>query len=355
VPGLGERKLPAADRALAYLAHGEGGVRVAPFVGPAFGTAYDLVTVAILWFAGASAMAGLLNLVPQYLPRYGMAPDWAQAVRPLVLLFTGINLFVTRVFDANVKAQGNAYATGVLVLITSAGVATVIDRWKQGAGPWWRRVPWGYGLITAVFAYTTLDVVVGKPDGIKIAGCFIAAILVTSFVSRVRRSRELRFEGFDIPDPTAKLFWDTMKDLQLAVLVPHRPGRRSLAEKDTTIRAEHRLPADAMLVFVEVERADPSEFINRPVLTVAAEEGRYVMKVRNAASIPHTLAAVALEMARGGQRPEVLFGWTEESPVSGTLGFLLFGEGNIPWMVRELLHRAEPDPDRRPKVTIADS
>ncbi len=355
VPGLEGKKPPAADRALAYLAHAEGGLKLAPFFGETFGTAYDLVTVAILWFAGASAMAGLLNLVPQYLPRYGMAPEWTLAFRPLVVLFTGINLFVTWVFDASVKAQSNAYATGVLVLITSACVATVIDRWRSAARPGWRRVPWAYAAITVVFVYTTLDVVLGKPDGIKIAGCFVAAILVTSLTSRVVRSRELRFQGFDIPDPESKLFWDAIRHLDLSVLVPHRPGRRSLAEKEETIRREHRIPRHAMIVFVEVELADPSEFLNRPRLTVTRAEGRYVMRVRNAASVSHTLAAVALEMARAGNRPEVHFGWTEESPVSGTLGFLLFGEGNVPWMVRELVSRAEPDPARRPKVSVADS
>jgi hypothetical protein len=231
-----DKKPPAADRALAYIAHGEAGP-IAPFFGQTFGTVYDLSTVVILWFAGASAMAGLLNLVPQYLPRYGMAPEWARAVRPLVILFTLINLLVTWIFGASVKAQGDAYATGVLALITSACVATVIGRWRSRAAlPWVRRVPWAYGLITAVFAYTFLDVVVGKPAGIKIALCFIAAIVATSLVSRAARARELRFQGFHFPDPKARLMWDAIRHLGLSVLVPHRPGRRSLESKEATIR-----------------------------------------------------------------------------------------------------------------------
>ena len=343
----------ANERALAYLAHNEGPHKVAPFFGEAFGTAYDVSTVVILWFAGASAMAGLLNIVPKYLPRYGMAPEWAGAVRPLVLLLTGINLFVTWVFNADVTAQSDAYATGVLVLMTSAAVATVIDKWRKRTGTLGGRLSVPYLLVTLVFVYTTAAVVFEKPVGLKIALCFIAVIMVTSLASRLARSHELRFAGFKMADPSSRLLWDTIRHEELSVLVPHRPGRRSLAEKERTIRREHRIPRDLMITFIEVELADTSEFVGEPVMTVFQEEGRYVVKITGAASIAHTLAAVALEMKKVGKPPEIHFGWTEESPVSGTLGFLLFGEGNVPWAVRELLRRAEPDPEKRPLIIIA--
>jgi hypothetical protein len=357
----------AANRALAYLAHGECAAPIGAIFGETFGTIYDITTVVILWFAGASAMSGLLSLVPRYLPRYGMAPRWAEAFRPLVVLFTAIGLLVTWVFDASVEAQGGAYATGVMMLITSACVAVVIDQWGKrahvtagmdGAGrarriiAVLRRVPWRYVFIAAVFLYTTTAIVVEKPDGIKIAGAFIGSVIVVSTISRTRRSTEMRFEKFDFVDETSRMLWDTLRFLEFPVLVPHRPGHQSVAAKDEQIRRVHRLAAEEPIVFIEATLEDPSQFEQRPLMEITQSEGRFIIRVNRCASIAHAIATIALELSKTGKPPEVHFGWSDRSPLAATLSFIIFGEGNVPWLVRELISKAEPDPDKRPRVIV---
>jgi len=308
--------------------------------------------VLILSFAGASAMAGLLNIVPQYLPRYGMAPEWAKAIRPLVLLFTAINLLVTWIFKADVSAQGGAYATGVLVLMCSACLATVIDRWRAGSGFFLKRIPWRYVAIAAVFFYTTGANMIERPDGIKIASCFIGAIVVASFASRLARSTELRFRGFEFADDQSRFLWDSLKHLEFPVLVPHRPGVHDLDDKEEGIRARHRLDPDVPIVYIEAELGDPSEFQQSPLMEIHQEEGRFVIGVKRCVSIAHVIATIALELSRVGRPPEIHFGWSDESPLTASASFLLFGQGNVPWMVRELICKAQPDPERQPQVII---
>jgi hypothetical protein len=342
----------AANRALAYISHGESEYYINPLFGEVFGTIYDLSTVAILWFAGASAMSGLLNLVPRYLPRFGMAPEWASAARPLVFLFTVVNLVVTVFFNANVEAQSGAYATGVMVLISSACVAVVIDKWNKRTGFWLFRTPWMSVAITAVFFYTTVAIVVEKPEGMAIASIFVITVFGLSLLSRTMRSTELRFVRFDFADDHTKFLWDTLKHLEFPVLVPHRAGRRSILEKEEEIRAIHRLTPEIPIVYVEATLGDTSEFYHSPRMEIVEQEGRFIIRVSNCASIAHVVATLALELSKSGRPPELHFGWSEESPLAANLRFVLFGEGNIPWLVRELIRLEEPNPAKRPRIVI---
>ncbi|MDQ7011964.1 MAG: hypothetical protein Q9M29_09095, partial [Mariprofundaceae bacterium] len=281
----------AKDRALAYIAHGQGDA-ISPLFGNIFGTIYDASTIAILWFAGASAMAGLPNIIPRYLPRYGMAPEWLRSLPYLVIFLTGVNLLVTYVFDASVSAQGGAYATGVLVIMTSDSITSVIRRWREGSGPWYFRMPWYFILITLIFIYTTITIIIEKPAGIKIASCFIGTIFVTSFLSRFLRSTELRFTAFRFKDNESKFLWESLIGMDFPVIVPHRPGGRRLSTKEDIIRLEHRLTPDVPIVFVEVQRGDVSDFYFEPIMEVIEEEGRFIIRIAKCASISHVLAVI---------------------------------------------------------------
>jgi hypothetical protein len=332
----------ANGRALAYLAH--------EYLGDGFGTLYDISTIAILWFAGASAMAGLLNIVPRYLPRYGMAPDWTRARRPLVLVFTAIAIGVTLWFRADVDAQGGAYATGVLVLMSSAAVAVTLVMWREAR----RREFVIFTVITTVFVYTTGVNIVERPDGIKIASFFIVAIVISSLLSRVFRSTELRVSEVVLDATAERLLTEATATGTLRIIANHPDDRdtREYLVKLREQREDHHIPFGSPVVFLEVEIADASDFA--PVLDVRGEQiGDYRVLQARAASVPNAIAAFALYARdRMGVIPHVYFGWTEGNPIKYLGRFILFGEGDIAPVTHEILRKAEPDRDRRPAIHV---
>jgi hypothetical protein len=330
----------ASGRALAYLAH--------ELLGEVFGTMYDLSTISILWFAGASALAGLLNLVPKYLPRYGMAPEWTKATRPLVLLFTAIMFLITWLFNADVDAQAGAYATGVLVLMTSAAVAVTLLVWRQTP-----RHRAAFVLITLIFVYTTVTNIIERPDGVKIASWFIVTIIATSLISRVARSTELRIRGVHT-DEMADRFISEAAGSPVRIIA-NRPDSGEPDEYERKLReaqdSHHLLPHERVL-FVEVRPGDVSEFALTLDVTGADVGGHHVLRCVSPA-IPNAIAALLLYCRdKTGTIPHAYFGWTEGNPLVYLLKFLAFGEGDTAPVTREVLRQAEPNPLRRPRIHV---
>ena len=233
----------ANGRALAYLAH--------EYLGNGFGTVYDVSTIAILWFAGASAMAGLLNLIPRYLPRYGMAPDWAGAVRPLVLVLTGTAFLVTWIFDADVDAPGRRLrdrrAGAVHQRRRRGDPGRPPGRAAQADGRLRRRS-------SLVFVYTTVDNVVERPDGVKIGACFIAGHPRSSRCLAAGRVFELRATEVEL-DATARCSSATAPAARSgsSPTRPDAPRRRGVRRQDP---ADPRRPRPARRPRRDLRRGD---------------------------------------------------------------------------------------------------
>lgn len=331
----------ANGRALAYLAHG--------LLGEDFGTLYDISTIAILWFAGASAMAGLLNLVPRYLPRFGMAPEWAGAVRPLVLVFTVIAIIITLVFKANVDAQGGAYATGVLVLITSAAIAVTLSaKRKKETG---RTIL--FSLVSLVFLYTTVANSIERPDGLRIAALFILGIVVVSFLSRIRRAFELRATYVRLDDAALKFVSDPGEGPLR--IISHDPKTTSAAAYRRKL--SHAGKVNAMgqaknVIFMEVIVDDSSDFETGLEVKGILRHDFKILQVHSS-NVPNTIAAVLLYIRDvTGLIPHIYFRWNEGNPIFNMIKYLFIGEGEIAPVTREVLREAEPDLTKRPWVHV---
>ena len=334
---------PANGRALSYLAH--------EYIGNGFGNIYDLSSIFILWFAGASAMAGLINIVPRYLPGYGMAPEWSRAVRPVVLVYTGVSILITIGFRASVDAQAGAYATGILVMMVSAAAAVTVSAARRRE----RRRIVGFGVLTVVLLYALGANIVEKPDGIMISALFITGIILVSLVSRVSRTTELRVEGVEFDEAARQFIADSIAydgALNVVANKPQQSGQAAYAEKENEQRVMNPVPGAADVLFLEIQVVDPSTFTD--VLHVrGVEVGEFRVLRAQSPAVPNAIAAILLALREAtGLRPHAYFEWSEGNPVGHLLRYLLLGQGDTAPVVREILRESEPDAARRPGIHV---
>jgi hypothetical protein len=296
-------------------------------------------------------MAGLINVVPRYLPRYGMSPEWGRAIRPLVLVYTAIAFAIVIVFKASTDAQAGAYATGVLFVMVSAAVAVTLAVWRTGS----RRGTLAFAMVTLVLTYTLVANVIERPDGIKIASLFIVAIVVVSLASRVRRSLELRHERIEV-DEKARRFIEEASQGEEIHIIAHRSRSgndpKEYARKLAEQQEFNRIPENVPVLFLEIDVEDASEFEDVLEVRGVEVEGYKVLRAESAV-VPNAIAAFLLYLRdETGKTPNCYFGWTEGNPFVYVVRYILFGEGDTAPVTHEVLREAEPDIERRPNINV---
>jgi hypothetical protein len=328
----------ASGRAIAFLAH--------RYLGAGFGTVYDVSTICILGLAGASAMAGLLHLIPRYLPRFGMAPRWAALSRPLVLVLFVVDVIITLIFKADVEAQSGAYATGVLVLILSAAFAALLALWRERR---WTLAVYT-GILCLVFAYTLADNCLERPDGLIIGSVFTILLVLVCALSRSIRSVELRIPQGYFLDVESWRMGPELRGKKVH-LVPVVSTAAEVLQKKRGEIAQHYNVRGPFL-FVHVNLLDNRSEFSAPLEVSLRKEGNdYVGEVFGAIAIANTIAFISEAI----DPISIFIGLTRRDLMGQAIRFVLFGEGETGLMVYTILLRFwdwTPEGDVRPLIFL---
>jgi hypothetical protein len=236
------------------------------------------------------------------------------------------------------------------VLITSAAVAVTLSVHHARR----RRSTVVFGVIAAIFIYTTLANIVERPEGVKIAACFIGGIVLVSFPSRFIRAFELRVTAVYLDQAAEQLVREAGPGP--VRIIANEPDARDVTEyqeKRAEELAHHHIPDPDRIVFLEITVTDPSEFETELYVSGAYCGDYRILRVASPA-VANAIAALLLRIRDStGTPPHIYFDWTEGNPVLNLLHYLFFGVGEVAPVTREILRRAEPVRDRRPVIHVA--
>ena len=297
----------ANGRALAYLAH--------RYLGDGFGTVYDVSTILILWFAGASAMAGMLNLIPRYLPALRHV---AGVGRRRASARAGPH---RRGLPHHLDLRRRRRRPGRRLRHRRAG-ADDLGRGRGHPGsPQGRAAPAHRGVL---------------PDR---PGPHLHHAGQRPRAPRRRQDRRLLHRrhrgwsrccpGWRVPSSSAPPRSSTTRAPRPSCATaraapsgssPTSPDARDVEEYRDKIRQivdDHDLPDSGDIVFVEVTVGDYSDFESRIEVHGEVMHDHYRVLTVTGASVPNTLASLLLDIRdRTGVRPHIYFEWTEGNPVA---------------------------------------
>jgi hypothetical protein len=179
--------------------------------------------------------------------------------------------------------------------------------------------------------------------------------VITSLISRVLRSTELRVEKI-VMDAEAQRFIREGQNQTLRIIA-NRKNAGDEAEyylKEKEVREDNHIPTQDPTLFLEIMVSDASQFAET-IQVEGVQVGAYRILRAKGAAVPNTIAAILLHIRdndRNANYPHAYFGWVEGNPVQYLMRFLLFGEGDTAVVTREVLRRAEPDPEKRPGIHV---